>query len=109
MSAMTTPRTTSIDSTRARGVAGAPGAPTAVLSLIERPSDVQTDARGLLASPPGSGGWAPPLNRAPCRAENGGMGRSRWLLASLLLAPGLSLATAGFAERHTELAYNSLA
>jgi len=37
------------------------------------------------------------------------MRRIRWLLASLLLVPGLSLATAGFAERHTELAYNALA
>jgi hypothetical protein len=36
--------------------------------------------------------------------------RPRWLLAAVLcLAPGLAHATAGFAERHSELAYNDLA
>jgi len=36
--------------------------------------------------------------------------RSRWLLAAMLgLAPAPALATAGFAERHADLAYNDLA
>ena len=50
------------------------------------------------------------LNAAAARADNAGMFRSRWLLAALLgLTPASAFATAGFAERHADLAYNDLA
>jgi hypothetical protein len=55
-------------------------------------------------------GRAGALNTATARADNAGMLRSRWLLAAALgLAPAPALATAGFAERHAQLAYNDLA
>ena len=55
-------------------------------------------------------GRADALNAATARADNAGMYRSRWLLAAALgLAPAPALATAGFAERHAQLAYNDLA
>jgi len=55
-------------------------------------------------------GFGAALNAATARADNAGMFRSRWLLAAALgLAPAPALATAGFAERHAQLAYNDLA
>jgi hypothetical protein len=52
----------------------------------------------------------PALNEVRRRADNAGMFRTGWLLvAALCLAPASAHATAGFAERHTELAYNDLA
>ena len=50
------------------------------------------------------------LNAPATGAENAGMLRSRWLLATAIcLLPVRAHATAGFAERHSDLAYNDLA
>ena len=48
-----------------------------------------------------------PLNRAPAGADNAAMPRA--LAARVAAAPSLAHATAGFAERHSDLAYNSVA
>src|SRR5215471_18343295 len=119
---MTTPRTTSIESMRdvARG---ARSAPRGCGSVTMRPQRAWLASGGVDACVNELGAHdtstlrrvaaegVPGLNRPSARADNAGMSRDRWLLAAALciLAPACARATAGFAERHTDLAYNGVA